>query len=915
VTVGITLGSYELHREIGRGGMGAVYVGRHQLLGRSAAIKILLPQYSRDQELVQRFFNEARAATAVRHPGIVEIFDFGYAADGSAYIVMELCEGESLATRLHRTSALPVANALAIARQIAGALSAAHRAGIVHRDLKPDNIFIVPDPDVAGGERIKLLDFGIAKLTNDSLGAAATQTGAIMGTPYYMSPEQCRGAGKVDHRADLYSLGCILFEMLCGRVPFVGNGPGDIISAHLLIPPPQPSALAAWVPGDVEALVLALLAKTPDARPNSADEVVVAIHRLLGSAPSQPAIDVAALGAAARSTSGVQATVPPQLAYGTAPTYGTAPPPVAPAPKARGRKALVAVIIACPLVAIAVIAIYLASAKHDGEPRKPDKPDNPGSGAEGVNLGSALDKVVSHRACTIAKLDGCTEACDAGDFAACTRLGLAHEWGASREYSLGHAVAMYMKACDGGFADGCARLGALYDYGRGVKYDAARAVQLYQRACDAKSALGCNMVADRLAAGREIEMNPQRELELRTRACDLGLTAACADAASNLEFGERVPADPARAKTLFERAFAIGKKACDDGDAESCDKVGQMYFWGLHLPRDHARALVMFQRACDLGYPATCTELGFIYKSGRGVHRDEQRAKSLIDKACQLGTLDACVAFGEYFEFGLAGVAVDYAKARALYQAACDVDHASGCRSLGFVYANGHGVPKDPARASTLYRKACDLGEPFGCIELANALKKQDPKIVELNAKACTLDSKTCHFLGGSRMDSDPKTALALFERACAASGGETGCNWVGYMYLTGKGVAKDVARGVKYYEDACESEDSGSCVGLGDMYLNGSNGLTKDPARALALYERACTFNYGLACHRASDLHASGKAGAPNPQRAAELRKLACTLNDPTACKEAPRAVRPQNREPSGRRTRIRPPIEVDDD
>lgn len=147
--------------------MGAVYVAEHALIGRQAAIKVLQREMSHRQDLVTRFFNEARAATAVKHPGIVEIYDFGYHTDGSAYIVMEYLEGETLAARLRRTGSLPAARAAALGRQVAGALGAAHAKGIIHRDLKPDNIFIVRDPDIPDGERTKILDFGIAKLAGD----------------------------------------------------------------------------------------------------------------------------------------------------------------------------------------------------------------------------------------------------------------------------------------------------------------------------------------------------------------------------------------------------------------------------------------------------------------------------------------------------------------------------------------------------------------------------------------------------------------------------------------------------------------------------------------------------------------------------------------------------------------------------
>jgi len=260
-----TLGPYRIVSKIGEGGMGAVYLAEHTLLGRRAAIKVLLPALSSQREVVDRFFNEARATTAVADPGIVQVFDFGFAADQSAYIVMELLEGESLDTRMQRGT-ISVADALRLTRQIAGSLAAAHARGIVHRDLKPDNIYIVRDAEAQSGERPKILDFGIAKLTNDGGDRTRTRTGMVMGTPIYMSPEQCRGSGTVDHRSDIYSLGCVLFHLVAGRPPFDYEGVGEIISAHLREPPPAPSTFAKALPRAVDELVLRCLAKDPDAR-------------------------------------------------------------------------------------------------------------------------------------------------------------------------------------------------------------------------------------------------------------------------------------------------------------------------------------------------------------------------------------------------------------------------------------------------------------------------------------------------------------------------------------------------------------------------------------------------------------------------------------------------------------------------
>ena len=327
-----TVGSYQITGTIGQGGMGQVYLARHTLLGRPAAVKMLLPVFSQDPEQVARFFNEARAATAVRHAGIVEIYDFGFHTDGCAYIAMEFLEGESLASRLARGRA-PVTSALAVARQIANVLASAHAKGIVHRDLKPDNVFLVPDSELPSGERVKVLDFGIAKLTADVGQAHMTRTGSIMGTPSYMAPEQCRGV-PVDQRADLYSLGCILFEMITGRTPFVGEGVGDVLAAHIHLPAPDVATFAPDVAPAIRVLIQRLLEKDPAARVQRAEEIVAAIDAVpelgllvrsgisLPSPAARPTSNVTTLGGAASAVA--RSESPPARKTWIAATVGAA---------------------------------------------------------------------------------------------------------------------------------------------------------------------------------------------------------------------------------------------------------------------------------------------------------------------------------------------------------------------------------------------------------------------------------------------------------------------------------------------------------------------------------------------------------------------------------------------------------------
>jgi serine/threonine protein kinase len=267
--IGEIVGSYRIVSRLGRGGMGEVYVAEHPLLGSRAAVKMLLPEMCAHKDIVERFFNEAKAATRIKHPGIVQIFDFGFHSSGSAFLIMELLDGESLSARIRRKRIPPDA-ATVIGRQVASALAAAHAAGIIHRDLKPDNIFLVPDPDVPQGERVKILDFGIAKLVSSNKN---TRTGDVFGTPVYMSPEQCQNAAAVDARSDIYSVGCILFEMITGRAPFGGEGVAQLVSAHMFEKPRAPSQVVPGLQATLDAAILRALSKSPDERQQSMAEL------------------------------------------------------------------------------------------------------------------------------------------------------------------------------------------------------------------------------------------------------------------------------------------------------------------------------------------------------------------------------------------------------------------------------------------------------------------------------------------------------------------------------------------------------------------------------------------------------------------------------------------------------------------
>jgi serine/threonine-protein kinase len=260
---GQLFGNYRIVRQLGEGGFGEVYLAENPLIERRAAVKVLHTALAQDGELVRRFLNEARAASAIRHRNIIEVFDAGLTPDGAPYILMEFLEGVSLQERLADQGRLALLQVLEIARQAGSALAAAHAAGIVHRDLKPENLFLIPDACAPNGERVKVLDFGIAKVRRGSGtgGTLRTQTGVIMGSPAYMSPEQCKDSADVDLRSDIYSFATIIYEALAGRTPHVAASGTEMLIMHLTEMPPPLRELVPDVPAHVEAAIMRGLAR------------------------------------------------------------------------------------------------------------------------------------------------------------------------------------------------------------------------------------------------------------------------------------------------------------------------------------------------------------------------------------------------------------------------------------------------------------------------------------------------------------------------------------------------------------------------------------------------------------------------------------------------------------------------------
>jgi serine/threonine-protein kinase len=279
--IGVTIdGRYKVESVLGEGGMGVVYAGRHKVINKRVAIKVLRGEMSRDREMTDRFLQEARAASSIGHPHIADVSDFGELPDGSAYFVMEFLEGRGLSALMNESKPIPTKRLIHIAKQVADALHAAHSLGIVHRDLKPDNVFIVN----RGMEKdfVKILDFGIAKVSTSNT-AKLTRAGTVFGTPHYMSPEQAAGA-PVDHRTDIYALGVIMYEMGTGRVPFDADNYMGILTQHMY-KAPVPIRMLVPVPTDdmppgLEAIILKCLSKKAEQRYEDMAVLIEDLNRL-----------------------------------------------------------------------------------------------------------------------------------------------------------------------------------------------------------------------------------------------------------------------------------------------------------------------------------------------------------------------------------------------------------------------------------------------------------------------------------------------------------------------------------------------------------------------------------------------------------------------------------------------------------
>ncbi len=358
--IGSVVDKYTLVRLLGQGGMGAVYEARHAKLARRVGIKFLLPELATNREVLRRFENEAKAAGGLEHPNLVAVTDVGTATDGAPYLVMEYLEGEDCSKLLRRMGPLPVPRATDIVVQACRGLAVAHRASIVHRDLKPENLFITDAGD--GTDLLKVLDFGIAKLRPTDA-SVVTGTGATFGTAFYMSPEQARGAGDVDPRTDVWSLGVVLYELLTGRKPFQGEQFLQVIYQILSVEPPPASSVRPGLPAKLSEIIERAMVKEADDRLPSVLELAEVLLPFAGRTSNAQRVLSAEALAATRATPETR-TGEARRAPSAAPGRSRAPssPAVPAATPATRRRAAPRIVAALALAAAVIggVAYWMA---------------------------------------------------------------------------------------------------------------------------------------------------------------------------------------------------------------------------------------------------------------------------------------------------------------------------------------------------------------------------------------------------------------------------------------------------------------------------------------------------------------------------------------------------------------------------